>query len=69
MTEGLVANMVSLGMLAKGDAQAPLREEISANPHDDEVIIFHDSFVVGLRFAVDPALVEIHRLYSMHMLS
>lgn len=66
MTEGLIANMVSLGMLREGDGRAPLLEETSANPRGDEVVVFRDFFVVGLRFPVNPVLVDILRLYGMY---
>lgn len=65
MIEGLIANMVSLGMLQEGDGRAPLPEETSAHLHDDEVIVFCDFFVAGLWFPVDPVLVDILRLYGI----
>jgi hypothetical protein len=41
----------------------PPPEGIDFGPSaDDEVIIYRDFFIVGLRFNVDPALVEILRL-------
>jgi hypothetical protein len=66
MIEGLIANMVSLGMIADSDGRAPSSGETSANPHDDEVVIFCDFFIMGLRFPVDPTLVDILRLYNMY---
>lgn len=66
MIEGLIANMVSLGMLTKGAARAPPLDEISAHPEDDEVVVFRDFFIAGLRFPVDPVLVEVLRLYGMY---
>lgn len=67
MNEGLLYNMVSLGMIADGQARDPPlpKEETSAHPHDDKIIIFCDLFIGGLRFLVD-ALVEILHLYKIY---
>jgi hypothetical protein len=67
MTEGLITNMVSLGMLQEGDGRAPLPEETSAHLHDDEVVVFCDFFVAGLRFPMYPVPVDILRLYGIFM--
>ncbi|RLN25602.1 hypothetical protein C2845_PM07G04800 [Panicum miliaceum] len=67
MTKALIANMVSLSMLVEGGASAPLRDETTANPQDDEIVVFRDFFIAGLRFPVDPVFVNILHLYGMYM--
>lgn len=57
MTEGLITNMESLGMISEG-ARAPPSGETSAQPRDDDVVVFRDFFVAGLRFLIDPVLVR-----------
>jgi hypothetical protein len=39
----------------------------SAQPHDDEVVVFHDFFVAGLQFLVVPVLVRILRQYGVYL--
>lgn len=61
VNEAMIANMVECRMLVAGAARPPLKDPIMAKPEDEEVVIFHDFFIAGLRFPVDPALVDILR--------
>lgn len=66
MTEGLIVNMVNLGMLSDGTTRAPPSGETSAKPRNDKVVVFRDFFIRGLRFPTDPFFVNILRLYKMY---
>lgn len=66
MAEGLIANMLNLGMLADGAARPPPSGDTSVKPRNDEVVFFRDFFVAGLRIPSDPAFVNILRLYQIY---
>jgi hypothetical protein len=36
-------------------------------PHSDEVVVFRDFFATGLRFSLDPVVVEIFKLYNVFL--
>ena len=45
----------------------PSVRETSAKPHPDEVVVFHDFFPTGLRFPLDPAVVEVFMLFGVFL--
>ena len=40
--------------------------EIEAKPQPDEVVVFRDFFIAGLRFPLDPVVVEIFKLFDVY---
>jgi hypothetical protein len=59
MTQAMIEDMESRGVLEAGLARAPPAGEIEAKPHPDKVVVFQDFFIAGLRFPLDPVVVEI----------
>jgi len=47
--------------------RVPLAAEVYANPEDDEVVVFKDFFAAGLRFPLDPAVVDIFQMYGVYL--
>jgi len=69
MTEALIRNMESRRLIAAGDGRTPPQGECTSHPEEDDIVIFKDSLITGLRFPTDPMLVDIIRLYIyMHQL-
>jgi len=66
MTQAMIEDMVSRGILEAGLARAPLTGETEAKPHSDEVVVFPDFFIAGLRFPLDLVVVEIFKLFDVY---
>ena len=47
-------------------ARPPPEGEIEAKPHLDEAVVFCDFFIAGLRFPLDPVVVEIFKLFDVY---
>ncbi|RLN41122.1 hypothetical protein C2845_PM01G44620 [Panicum miliaceum] len=65
VTDVTIKNLVSAGVLADGAGQASLKGEKIANPRPDEVIIFRDFFSTGLRFPLDPVVIQILEAFDI----
>ena len=50
VSEAMIQNMVTQGMLAARAARPHLKGESAAHPLKDEVNVFRDFFLAGLRF-------------------
>jgi hypothetical protein len=70
VTTNLIQEYEAVGYFPAGDGRAPLDEQVPT-PAPDEVVVFRDFFVCGLRFLCDPMLVDILDKFSVkiHQLS
>jgi len=59
--------MESRRLIAAGDGRTPPQGESTSHPEEDEIVVFKDSLITGLRFPTDPMLVDIIRLYNIYM--
>ena len=66
MTKGIIEDLGRRGVLGVGMARPPPEGEIEANPQPDEVVVFRDFSIAGLRFPLDPVVVEIFKLYDVY---
>jgi len=55
------------GVLSPGLGRVPPMTDVYAKPHDDEVIVFKDFFPAGLRFPLDPAVIDIFTRYDVFL--
>ena len=67
MTPSLLDNMVRRGIVSVDDVRPPPRGETIARPHNDEVVVFRDLFTAGLRFLLDPVIVDIFCLFGVYL--
>jgi hypothetical protein len=58
----MMKEMEDHGIIAPGAAKVPPKTEVYAMLEDDEVVVFKDFFSTGLRFPLDPAVVDISSL-------
>jgi hypothetical protein len=66
MTQAMIEDMERRGVLEIGFARAPPVGETVAKPHPDEVVVFRDFFTAGLRFPLDPMVVEIFKIFDVY---
>ena len=66
MTRGMIEDLERRGVLGVGMARPPPESEIEAKPNHDEVVVFRDFFIAGLRFPLDPVVVEIFKLFDVY---
>ena len=66
ITQAMIEDLVSRGILEAGLAKAPPAGETEAKPHPDEVVVFRVFFIAGLRFPLDPVVVEIFKLFDVY---
>ena len=62
----MIEDMEKWGVHKNGLARAPLAGETEAKPQSDEVVVFRDFFIAGLRFPLDPVVVEIFKLFDVY---
>ena len=67
MTQDMIEDMETRGFLEVGFARAPPAGETSAHSERDEVVVFREFFFAGLRFPIDPLVVEIFKLFDVYM--
>jgi hypothetical protein len=67
MIEDMLWDLEDRCVVAPGFARFPPKTEVYAAPKDDKVVVFKDFFAVGLRFPLDPAVVEIFRRYGVYL--
>ena len=67
MTQAMIEDLESRGILGAGLARAPPAGETSAHPERDEVVVFRDFFFAGIRVPLDPVVVEIFKLFDVYM--
>ena len=66
MTQDMIEDLERRGVLGAGMARPPPDGEIEAKPQPDEVVVFRDFFISGLRFPLDPIVVEIFKLFDVY---
>ena len=49
-------DLVRRGAIASGAAHMPPAHHTTAEPKDDEVVVFRNLFAAGLRFPLDPVV-------------
>ena len=50
MSPAMLEDMEKRGLISLGFGRVPLKTDVYAKPHSDEVVIFKDFFSAGLRF-------------------
>jgi len=66
MTHAMIEDLERRGVLEADMARPPPDGEIEAKPQPDEVVVFRDFFIAGLRFPLDPVVVEIFKLFDVY---
>jgi len=67
MTREVLEGMIIRGVVDRGHVRAPPPDQGSARPELDEVVVFRDFFTAGLRFPLDPVVVDIFRLFTVYL--
>ena len=67
MTREVLEGMIIRGVVDRGHVRAPPPNQGSARPELDEVVVFRDFFTAGLRFPLDPVVVDIFRLFTVYL--
>ena len=62
----MIEDMEKWGVHENGLARALPAGETEAKPQPDEVVVFCDFFIAGLRFTLDPVVVEIFKLFDVY---
>jgi len=66
MTQVMIEDMERRGLLEVGFTRAPPAGVTEAKPEHDEVVVFRDFFVAGLRYPLDPVVIEIFKLFDVY---
>ena len=67
VTDVMIHDMEIRGVLEVGFARAPSAGQTTMRPRSDEVVVFRDFFATGLRFSLDPVVVEIFKLHKVFL--
>jgi len=67
MSLAMLEDKEKRGVLSPGLGRVPPKTEVFAKPHDDEVVVFKDFFPAGLRFPLDPAVIDIFARYGVFL--
>ena len=67
MTLAMLGEMENQGILTPGLGRVPPETDTYAKPREDEVVVFKDFFPAGLRFPLDPAVVDIFARYGVFL--
>ena len=59
--------MILHGVVDRSQVRAPPPDQGSPRPEPDEVVVFRDFFTAGLRFPLDPVIVDIFRLFMVYL--
>ena len=59
--------MILHGLVDRSQVRAPPTDQALARPEPDEVVVFRDFFTAGLRFPLDPVIVDIYRLFTVYL--
>ena len=63
----MLEDMEKQGVISLSFGRVPLKTDVYAKPHSDEVVIFKDFFSAGLRFPLDSAVVDIFAQYGVYL--
>ena len=67
MTLAMLGDMEKSGVLSPGLGRVPPKTDVYAKPHEDEVVVFKDFFLAGLRFPLDIAVIDIFTRYDVFL--
>ena len=67
MTLAILGEMEKQGVLTPGLGRVPPETDTYAKPREDEVVVFKDFFPAGLRFPLDPTVVDIFARYGVFL--
>jgi len=67
MTLPMLEDMEKRGVLSLGLGRVPPKTDIYAKPREDQVVVFKDFFLGGLRFPLDPAVIDIFVRYGVYL--
>ena len=67
VTPEVLEGMILHGLVDRSQVRAPPSDQASARPEPDEVVVFRDFFTAGLRFPLDPVIVDIFRLFTVYL--
>jgi hypothetical protein len=67
MTLPMLEDMEKRGVLSPGLGRVPSKTDVYAKPREDEVVVFKDFFLGGLRFPLDPAVIDIFVRYGVYL--
>jgi hypothetical protein len=63
----MLDKMVKRGRIAKDATRMQPKDQTSARPEKDKVMVFKDFFDVHLWFSLDPVVVEVFRLNNVYL--
>ena len=66
VTPEVLEGMILNGLVDRSQVRALSADQSSVRPEPDEVVVFRDFFTAGLRFPLDPVIVEIFRLHGVY---
>ena len=67
VTPEVLEGMILNGLVDRSKVRAPPADQASARPEPDEVVVFCDFFTAGLRFPLDPVVVDIFWQYGVYL--
>ena len=66
MTKNMLKDLENRSVIARGAVRLAPSTQTHARPEVDKVIVFKDFFTMGLRFPLDPTVVDIFQLYKVY---
>ena len=67
VTPEVLERMILHGVVDHSQVRAPPPDQGSPRPEPDEVVVFRDFFIAGLRFLLNPVVVDIFRLFTVYL--
>ena len=67
VTLEILEGMILHGLVDRSQVRVLPIDQASARPEPDEVVVFRDFFTAGLRFPLDPVIVDIFRLFTIYL--
>ena len=67
MTRDVLEGMIIRGVVDRDQVWAPPPDQGSARPEPGKVIVFRNFFTTGLRFPLDPVVMDIFRLFTVYV--
>jgi len=67
VTPEVLEGMILNGLVDRSQVRAPPNDQASARPEPGEVVVFRNFFTAGLRFLLDPVIVDIFRLFTVYL--
>ena len=63
----MTRDMETCGVLEAGFAHESPAGQTTARPRPNEVVVFRDFFAAGLRFPLDPVVMEVFKLHKVFL--